>query len=61
MIVALASVSGCASTNGGTNASLCRDLQFVEFADHEIDAITDRTASTVLQNNLTLAEVCHGD
>jgi hypothetical protein len=54
-------VSGCASTNGGTNASLCRDLQFVEFADHEIDAITDRTASTVLQNNLTLAEVCHGD
>jgi hypothetical protein len=51
-------VSSCESGRGVTNASLCRDLQFVELDDHEIDAVTERTASVILQNNLTLAEVC---
>lgn len=52
-------LSSCATGHGGgSNGALCSALVFVEPTDEEIDALGTQTREDILQNNLTLAEVC---
>lgn len=52
-------VTGCVGRSGASSsAALCQSLLYIEPSDDEIDALSPQTREDILQNNLTLAEVC---